>query len=740
MRFPIREKMSLYLIAALLIIRSTVFAAAPHKSPLISAENSEWITGADISYLNQMEDHGAVYSDMGIEKDALQILKNHWFNTVRLRLWHTPSDQYCSLENTAIMAKRIKTLGMNFLLDIHYSDSWADIATQSKPAAWENLPFAVLVDSVYQYTKKVIRILKDQNAMPDIVQIGNEITHGILWDDGRVGDAFHTPQQWQQFTDLLKAGIRGVKDNEESTQPIKIMIHIHCGADNSFSTWFFDNLTAHDVDFDLIGLSFYTFWGSTLQQLEANMNDLAERYHKDIVVVEAAYPWSLLDHDSFPNQVTDTTQLQTGYGASVQGQKKYLKDMISIIENVPDSRGRGVVYYSPEYIPVSGVGSSWDNNTLFNPEGGLLSSVDAFNPEGIHRVTLNLNSASIPDTLGIDAFFEMRGSANGIAPYTFPDGQILDWSENSTIEPASVKGDYFTVTFFATVQTQLQFKFWSEEMFRWGTNGWEVGNTNTNQTGDMLLTVTGDTTLPLHFFNGLGEQKSYDWRLWQPEIDRIAVWFRVYMYTEDGILKGYLPGKENLIVGVRGDPLNETGPLSWDETKVTLQRELEDQTRSGYHLFSGAVFFPKSLTGNDQKYKFFIEPNGWEEGADRTFTIPNSDTTLHWIYFSNSSPVQGQASVQNQQHTFIKTFSLLQNYPNPFNAYTDIDYAIPIRSSIQLKVYNTSGQEVKSWASKAVPAGTHTIRVNAEDLPSGVYFYRIKAGDFSQLKKMILIK
>jgi arabinogalactan endo-1,4-beta-galactosidase len=499
--FRMREKMRVYIIVALLTIQAKVFAAAPHKSSFIPEENSEWITGADVSYLNQMEDHGAVYSDMGIEKDALKILNDHWFNTIRLRLWHTPSDAYCSLENTAIMARRIKALGMNFLLDIHYSDTWADIVTQPKPAAWENLPFAVLVDSVYQYTKKVIRTLKEQNATPDIVQIGNEITHGMLWDDGRVGDAFHTPQQWQQFTDLLKAGIQGVKDNEEFAQGIKIMIHIHCGGDNGFSTWFFDNLTANGVDFDLIGLSFYTSWGSTLQQLQANMNDLAGRYHKDIVVVEAAYPWSLLDHDWFPNQVTDTTQLQTGYDASVQGQKKYLKDMTSIIQNVPDSRGKGVVYYS------------WDNNTLFNPQGGLLSSVDAFNPEGIHRVTLNLNSASIPDTLGINAFFEVRGSANGIAPYTFPNGQILDWSENSTIEPASVKGDYFTTTFYAPVQTQLQFKFWSEDLFRWGTNGWEVGNTGTNQTGDMLLTVTGDTTLPLHFFNGLGEQKSYDWRL-----------------------------------------------------------------------------------------------------------------------------------------------------------------------------------------------------------------------------------
>jgi hypothetical protein len=212
------------------------------------------------------------------------------------------------------------------------------------------------------------------------------------------------------------------------------------------------------------------------------------------------------------------------------------------------------------------------------------------------------------------------------------------------------------------------------------------------------------------------------------------------MCTEDGILKGYLPGEESLIVGIRGDPMNGTGPLSWEDTKVTLQRELEDQNQSGYHLFSGAAFFPKSLIGNSQKYKFFIEPDGWEDGADHAFIIPNSDTTLHWVYYSNSSPVQVQVHVQNQQNTLIETFSLSQNYPNPFNASTTIEYSIPFQSAVQLKVYNTSGQEVKSWTGETMPAGTHTIRLNADDLPSGIYFCRIRAGDFSQLKKMILIK
>ena len=738
-----KGKIILYLMVVPTIIQSNIFSASlqnhANKNPDILEEELEWIIGADVSYLDQMEDHGAIYSDMGIEKEALQILKAHWFNTIRLRLWHTPSDKYCSLENTVTMAKRIKAAGFNFLLDIHYSDTWADISSQQKPASWENLTFDVLKDSVYQYTTKVILTLKNQNVMPDIVQIGNEITHGMLWDNGRVGDTFENSQQWKQFTDLVKTGIQAVKDNE-SGKYIKIMIHIHCGADNGFSTWFFDNLIANGVDFDIIGLSFYTFWGNSLQQLQTNMNDLASRYQKDIVVVETAYPWSLLNHDGFPNQVTESTQLQAGYGASIQGQKKYLEDLITIVKNVPDDLGKGIVYYSPEYIPVSGVGCSWDNNSLFNPLGSLLTSVDAFNPAGVKRVSLKLNSASIPDTLGVNSFFQLRGSVNGIGPYVFPDSQVLDWSENSTVKLISVTGDYFVSTLYVPTGSQMQFKFWSQDFEKLGTNGWESGNTGTNESGDMFLTVAGDTILPLHFFNCLGEQKPYDWRLGQPKTDSIAVWFRVFMYTEDGILKGYNSGEDISIVGVRGDPLSGAGPLSWDYTKIILQRELEDQNRSGYHLFSGAIFFPKSLIGNIQKYKFFIEPNGWENGTDRTFTIPNSDTTLHWVYFSNSSPFHGQVDVKNKQHTITKTFSLSQNYPNPFNPTTTIQYSIPRQSFVTIKIYDILGKEITTLVNERKSAGNHSVNFNASDLPSGVYFYRMQAGSFVSTKKFVLLK
>jgi hypothetical protein len=386
------------------------------------------------------------------------------------------------------------------------------------------------------------------------------------------------------------------------------------------------------------------------------------------------------------------------------------------------------------------MGSSWDNNTLFGPKGDLLASVDAFAPTGIERVTLKLNSASVPDTLGTDSFFEVRGSVNGAAMGTLPDGHVLDWSESSTIEPKNTAGDYFAATFYAPAQTQVQFKFWSKSMEKWGTNGWEVGNISTNETGDMLLTVTQDTTLSLHFFNGLGDKKPYDWRPWEPVTNKIAVWFRVYMNTHVAVQKGYTIGKENPIIGIRGDELNNRGPLSWGVTKVKLTRELADKSRSGYHLFSGAAFFPKTLAGNTQKYKFFIESNGWEDRADRTFIIPASDTTLHWVYFSDSPPVQGQVNVENDPPSSASNFSLAQNFPNPFNLTTTISFSIPQESHVRLKIYDLLGREVSTLLDGELTVGEHKLLYSAKDIDSGIYFCRIEAQSYKAITKIILIK
>jgi arabinogalactan endo-1,4-beta-galactosidase len=343
-----------------------------------SLSGEEFIKGVDLSVLYTIEANGGIYKENGIPKDGLQIFKDHNINFIRLRLWHNPANGYNNLNETLIMADRIKSMGFKLLLDFHYSDTWADPGHQSKPSAWLGLSFQSLKDSVYQYTSDVILALKNQNLLPDIVQIGNEITCGMLWDDGRVCDQFNTPQQWSQLAELINEAVRGINESIDINDTVKIMIHIDRGGDNAGSQWFYGNLIAQNVDFDIIGLSYYPWWQGTLSELEFNINDLSQRYDKEVIVVETAYPWTLDWYDSTHNIVGTAGQLHSGYPATVDGQKNFLYDLMNLIRQVPESKGLGFFYWAPEWITTPSFGSPWENVTLFDFSGELLSSISVF--------------------------------------------------------------------------------------------------------------------------------------------------------------------------------------------------------------------------------------------------------------------------------------------------------------------------------------------------------------------------
>lgn len=334
--------------------------------------------GADISMLGRIEDAGGLFRDNGVPRDALAILENHGLNFFRLRTWHSPQDGCNDLQSTARMARRIKTGGSGFLLDIHYSDTWADPGHQEKPAAWDSLGFQALKDSVYRYTRDTMTYLKHRDALPDIVQIGNEITCGTLWNDGRVCGGYDTPRQWARFAELLDEAIRGIREGLDSSDAVEIMIHIDRGADTTGSRRFFDNILARGIDFDIVGLSYYPWWHGSMQTLRANVDDLAERYGKEIVLVETAYPWTLGWNDLTHNIVGDSSQLHTGYPASPAGQKAFLADLIDVMRDVPGGKGGGLFYWAPEYISAPRLGSPWENLALFDFTGELLRSIDAF--------------------------------------------------------------------------------------------------------------------------------------------------------------------------------------------------------------------------------------------------------------------------------------------------------------------------------------------------------------------------
>ncbi|MGC4023249.1 MAG: beta-galactosidase GalA [Cyclobacteriaceae bacterium] len=240
--------------------------------------------GADISFLPELEARGVSFSDNGATKDAIQILKDHGFNYVRLRIFNDPAHEkgyspakgFCDLANTKKMAKRVKDAGMKLLLDFHYSDYWADPGKQYKPAAWKDLSFVDLKKALYDYTKKVIQELKDQGTTPDMVQIGNEINHGIVWPEGEVSHL-------DSLAQLINAGTAAVKSVDPT---VVMMLHVALGGQNHESTFFIDNMIARNVHFDVIGESYYPKWHGNLEDLRDNLTDLVNRYGKDVIVVE----------------------------------------------------------------------------------------------------------------------------------------------------------------------------------------------------------------------------------------------------------------------------------------------------------------------------------------------------------------------------------------------------------------------------------------------------------------------
>ncbi len=355
------------------------------------AENKgPFIKGADVSTLQQIEDFGGKFYEGNREMDCLEILKNHGFNFIRLKVWNNPglptSDPagYNNKEHVLQMAKRVKAAGMALLIDFHYSDFWADPQVQSKPQLWAHLNFKALQQAVYDYTKDVMLDLQKQDTLPEMVQIGNEISNGFLWDDGKLAGIEATNEQWSKFVDLLKSGLGGLKDSLKPEGQVKRMIHIDKGGDLNYSRYFFDKLISRDVDFDIIGQSYYSEWHGTIEDLRENLNQLALCYDQDIIVVETAYPWTSKSNSGLPNKVQTALE---GYPLSVEGQTKFLHDIIRTIKDVPQKKGAGLFYWEPGFITVEGAGwkygegNEWANMTLFDFEGRVLESMNVFKKE-----------------------------------------------------------------------------------------------------------------------------------------------------------------------------------------------------------------------------------------------------------------------------------------------------------------------------------------------------------------------
>lgn len=377
---------------AFLLPSAAQAASGPRPHPLVhdGLGAGPKVRGADLSFTLQLEDAGVHWSYRGHTAPIERIFRHAGANWVRLRVWVNPPAGYSTLGSAIILARRARHAGLKVLLDLHYSDFWADPGHQATPAAWSGQSLAQLTHTVHRYTRHTLETLSRAGAPVDMVQIGNEITGGMLWPLGKLYDG-SADQNWSGFTTLLSAGIAGARAARVRGPRPEIMIHIDRGGDNGGSRYFFDHVFAAGLDFDVIGQSYYPFWHGTLQELQANLIDLANRYDKDLVVAETAYPWTLDNGDELPNILSSLDQLPDAaiWPPTPAGQLAYFTAIRSVFAHVPGGHGLGFMSWEPEWIPgvgwTPGEGNPNDNLTLFDFDGRALPALAAFSPGRIGR-------------------------------------------------------------------------------------------------------------------------------------------------------------------------------------------------------------------------------------------------------------------------------------------------------------------------------------------------------------------
>jgi len=317
---------------------------APDPTP----GNQFFAKGADVGWLTQMEAEGQKFYDSnGTEMDCIELLKSLGVNAIRLRAWVDPAATggWCNTSDLVDKAVRAKELGMKIMIDLHYSDWWADPGKQNKPAAWASQDLNTLKSSVYNYTVDVMNALKTSGITPDWVQVGNETNDGMLWPDGKASASM------TNFAQLVNEGYDAVKSVSTSA---KVIVHLSNGFDNNLFRWIFDGLKNNNAKWDVIGMSLYPSpanWSTLSDQCLGNMNDMISRYGKEIMICEVGMSWDQPDACN-----------------------AFLTDLVNKTRSLAGDKGLGVFYWEPE------CNVNWNGYTLgaFDNSGRPTIALNAF--------------------------------------------------------------------------------------------------------------------------------------------------------------------------------------------------------------------------------------------------------------------------------------------------------------------------------------------------------------------------
>lgn len=343
-----------------------------------------FVKGADLSSLQQLEDSGAKYftENKDLIPDVISFFSEKKLDCVRLRVWINPElspknstgKNYCNLENTIKIAQRVKNAGMKVLIDFHYSDYWADPANQNLPVKWQeklsrknfNEAQKEIQKIVYNYTTESLEKFKEAKIHVDYVQIGNEITNGILFPYGAIKNKGSDVQKFSNLASILNEGIKATKNIFPKA---KIILHIDSSGDLSRCLWWFSCAEKSNLDYDIIGLSYYSLWqGKNLSKLGNCIKTLSEKFNKGVFIVETAYPWTLGWNDNLSNLYGMKNQLIENFDATPEGQKSYFNELCNIVKNSVKNNSSGVFWWEPAWISneKENNSSTIENTTWFD--------------------------------------------------------------------------------------------------------------------------------------------------------------------------------------------------------------------------------------------------------------------------------------------------------------------------------------------------------------------------------------
>lgn len=366
------------------------------------------LLGIDVSTYFEEEKVNAKYYLDGQQIDPLKVFYAQGVRYMRIRIWNRPYDDEghpylggtADLDNCIKLAKMAKEYGYHFILDFHYSDFWADPGKQMCPKDWKGLSFTEIEKALYSFTKESLTKVKNEGIDVEYVQIGNEITNGMVWPYGKLDESTNPRGNYESLAKLLKQGIKASKEVYPNIQTI---IHLERSYDQVIYNEYFSSIISLGVDFDVIGMSYYPYWHGNFEQFFDNVENCKKNFHKPVMVMELGYGFTLEDYLLNNNgaaqlvinqDMINEMLAKLPYPISIEGQKMFVRSFLKLAK---EHELLGVVYWEPLWVPhgedicwaskygqeyIGETGKStrneWSNQCLFDYEGKALPSFKEF--------------------------------------------------------------------------------------------------------------------------------------------------------------------------------------------------------------------------------------------------------------------------------------------------------------------------------------------------------------------------